>query len=168
MRTSIYLATAALTALVSFTPRQLNAQGAASMAPSKNIIEVAAGAGSFKTLLAAVEAAGLTATLKGAGPFTVFAPTDAAFAALPPGTVEALLKDPKKLAAILTYHVVSGKVMASTVVGLKSAKTVNGQEVTIKVEMGVVMIDNAKVITTDVAASNGVIHVIDAVILPKK
>lgn len=156
----------ALIAIAAFEPARLNAQGMATP-KAKDIIETAAAAGSFKTLLAAVEAAGLTETLKGTGPFTVFAPTDEAFAKLPAGPVEALLKDPKKLAAILTYHVVSGKVMASQVVGLKSAKTVNGQEVSIKVANGKVMIDNAKVVSTDIATSNGVIHVIDAVILPK-
>ncbi|MFN0179183.1 MAG: fasciclin domain-containing protein [Gemmatimonadales bacterium] len=167
MKAISYLAGVALTAIVIGTPHSLNAQGAATKPATVDIIETAKGAGSFNTLLAAVEAAGLTATLKSAGPFTVFAPTDEAFAKLPAGTVEALLKDPKKLAAILTYHVVSGKVMAAQVVGLKSAKTVNGQEVTIKVNKGAVMLDNAKVVKTDIMTSNGVIHVIDAVILPK-
>ena len=107
-------------------------------------------------------------TLKGAGPFTVFAPTDEAFANLPAGTVDALLKDIPKLKGILTYHVVAGKVMAADVVKLKSAKTVNGQSVQIMVKGGKVMVDNASVVKTDIECSNGVIHVIDAVILPKK
>ncbi len=132
-----------------------------------DIVAVASGAGSFKTLVAAVKAAGLVETLQGKGPFTVFAPTDDAFAKLPAGTVEDLLKpeNKEKLVAILTYHVVSGKVMAADVKTMK-AKTVNGKELSIKVEDGNVMVDKAKVIKTDVAASNGVIHVIDSVILP--
>ncbi len=131
------------------------------------IVDIAIANGNFKTLVAAVQAAGLAETLSGPGPFTVFAPTDAAFAKLPAGTVEALLQDKAKLSSILTYHVVSGKVMASEVVKLTSAKTVNGQMATIKVTNGTVMVDNAKVITTDIEGSNGVIHVIDSVILPK-
>lgn len=138
----------------------------ASSAPANTIVDVAVGAGNFKTLVAAVQAAGLVETLKGAGPFTVFAPTDEAFAKLPPGTVEALLKDKAKLAAILTYHVVSGAVGSDQVVKLKSAKTVNGKDVSIMVMNGKVMVGNAHVITTDIKASNGVIHVIDAVLLP--
>jgi uncharacterized surface protein with fasciclin (FAS1) repeats len=132
----------------------------------KDIVDTAVAAGSFETLVAAVQAAGLVETLKGDGPFTVFAPTDEAFAKLPEGTVEALLQDKEKLTAILTYHVVAGKVMASDVVNLKSAATVNGQEVEIKVADGKVMIDGATVVMTDIEASNGVIHVIDTVILP--
>ena len=139
----------------------------APQAPTKNIVETAVAAGSFTTLTAALEAAGLVATLEGPGPFTVFAPTDAAFAKLPAGTVEALLKDKTKLAAILTYHVVSGDVMAKDVVKLKSAKTVNGQSVKIMVMNGKVMIDNATVTTADVQTTNGVIHIIDTVLLPK-
>jgi uncharacterized surface protein with fasciclin (FAS1) repeats len=135
---------------------------------SNDIVGVAAGAGNFKTLVAAVQAAGLVETLQGKGPFTVFAPTDEAFAKLPPGTVEDLLKPENKarLASILTYHVVAGKVMAADVKTMK-AKTVNGQELNIKVQDGGVTVDNAKVVKTDVAASNGVIHVIDAVVLPQ-
>lgn len=133
----------------------------------KTIVEIASEAGSFNTLVAAVKAAGLVDTLSGAGPFTVFAPTDEAFAKLPEGTVEALLKDKEKLTAILTYHVVAGKVMASDVVNLTSAKTIQGQNVTIKVDGTTVMVDGAKVIKTDIEASNGIIHVIDSVILPK-
>ncbi len=126
-------------------------------------------AGGFQTLVAAVQAAGLVETLKGAGPFTVFAPTDEAFAKLPAGTVENLLKPENKadLAAILTYHVVAGKVLAADVVKLDSAKTVEGRSVTIQVVDGAVLVDGAKVVSPDIVASNGVIHVIDAVILPK-
>ena len=130
-----------------------------------DIVDTAVSAGSFTTLVAAVKAAGLVDTLKGAGPFTVFAPTDEAFAKLPAGTVEALLKDIPKLKKILTYHVVSGKVMAADVVKLKSAKTVEGSEVKIDASNGV-KINDSKVVTPDVAADNGVIHIIDAVLLP--
>ena len=130
-----------------------------------NIVETATNAGSFKTLVAAVQAAGLGATLSGPGPFTVFAPTDDAFAALPAGTVQGLLKDIPKLTQILTFHVVPGKLMAADVVKLTSAKTVQGQNVTIASTNGVT-INGAKVITPNVEADNGVIHVIDRVILP--
>ncbi len=135
----------------------------------KDIVDTAVSAGSFTTLAAALEAAGLVDTLKGDGPFTVFAPTDAAFAALPEGTVETLLKPENKdqLIAVLTYHVVAGKVEAADVVKLDSATTVNGEAVTIAASDAGVTVDNANVIQTDIAASNGVIHVIDAVILPK-
>ncbi len=133
-----------------------------------DIVETAASAGSFNTLVAAVKAAGLVETLKGEGPFTVFAPTDEAFAKLPKGTVEALLNDKAKLTSILTYHVVAGKVMAADVVKLSEAKTVNGQSAKVVVGKDGVMIDNAKVVKTDIATSNGVIHVIDTVILPKE
>jgi len=132
---------------------------------SKDIVDTAVGAGSFKTLVAAVQAAGLVDTLKGKGPFTVFAPTDEAFAKLPKGTVEALLKDKDKLTAILTYHVVPGKVLAADVVKLTSAKTVNGKEVKIDAKDGV-MINDSKVIKADIETSNGVIHVIDTVLMP--
>ena len=140
----------------------------AQKAPTKNIVEVAVGAGTFKTLVAAVQAAGLAETLQGPGPFTVFAPTDAAFAKLPAGTVEALLADKAKLASILTYHVVAGKVMAADIVKAKGAtpKTVNGQSVKIVVRDGKVFVNGAQVVTADVAASNGVIHIIDTVLLP--
>jgi len=126
-------------------------------------------AGSFKTLVAAVTAAGLVDTLKGPGPFTVFAPTDEAFAKLPKAAVDDLLKpeNKEKLKAILTYHVVSGKVMAEQAKGLKSAKTVQGKELTISAEGGTVTIDGAKVIKADIECSNGVIHVIDTVVMPK-
>lgn len=143
------------------------------MAPAQagnmDIVDTAVSNGSFNTLVAAVQAAGLVDTLKGDGPFTVFAPTDEAFAALPAGTVETLLKPENKdqLVAILTYHVVGGKVMASDVSGKQmGVKTVNGQEAEINGMSGV-MIDGAKVVAADVEASNGVIHVIDAVILPE-
>lgn len=133
-----------------------------------DIVDTAVGAGSFNTLVAAVKAAGLVETLKGKGPFTVFAPTDEAFANLPAGTVESLLKpeNKDKLAAILTYHVVAGKVMAADVVKLTGAKTVQGQQVDIKVNGSTVMVDKATVTATDVECDNGVIHIIDSVILP--
>jgi uncharacterized surface protein with fasciclin (FAS1) repeats len=136
-------------------------------AEDKTIVETAVGAGQFTTLVAAVKAAGLVETLSGPGPFTVFAPTDEAFAKLPAGTVEDLLKpeNKEKLVAILTYHVVPGKVLAKDVT-TSSPKTVNGKEVAIKVDGGKVTVGGANVVATDVAASNGVIHVIDAVILP--
>ena len=138
-------------------------------AQSQDIVDTAVAAGSFKTLATALKAAGLIDTLKGKGPFTVFAPTDEAFAKLPKGTVEDLLKpeNKAKLTAILTYHVVAGKVMAADVVKLKSANTVNGKSVQIVVDGGTVMVDNAKVVKTDIGTSNGVIHVIDTVLLPK-
>lgn len=135
---------------------------------SKDIVDTAVDAGSFTTLVAAVQAAGLVETLKGEGPFTVFAPTDEAFAALPEGTVENLLKPENKdqLIAVLTYHVVAGKVMSGDLSNNMMATTVQGGDVTIMTEGGV-MVDGANVVTADIEASNGVIHVIDAVILPK-
>ncbi len=136
-------------------------------ASAADIVDTAVAAGSFKTLVTAVKAAGLVDTLKSAGPFTVFAPTDEAFAKLPAGTVEALLKDPQKLKAILTYHVVAGKVMAADVVKLTSAKTVQGTNVKIMAMGGKVMVNDATVVKTDIACDNGVIHVIDTVLLPK-
>lgn len=134
-----------------------------------DIVDTAVAAGKFNTLAAALTAADLVDTLKGDGPFTVFAPTDAAFAKLPEGTVENLLKpeNREQLVSILTYHVVAGKVYAADVVKLTSATTVNGSDVSIKVADGGVSIDNANVIMTDIKASNGVIHVIDTVILPE-
>jgi uncharacterized surface protein with fasciclin (FAS1) repeats len=139
------------------------------MTTKMNIVDTAVAAGNFKTLAAALTAAGLVETVSGAGPFTVFAPTDAAFAKLPAGTVESLLKPENKgqLTEILTYHVVSGKVMAADVVKLSEAKTVNGKMLDVKVHGGHVMINDAQVTATDIAASNGVIHVIDSVVLPK-
>jgi uncharacterized surface protein with fasciclin (FAS1) repeats len=141
--------------------------GASAIAQEKDIVDTAISAGNFTTLVKAVQAAGLVDTLKGEGPFTVFAPTDDAFAKLPPGTVEKLLGDPDKLKAVLTYHVVAGKVMAADVKpGM--VKTVEGSSAKVKVKGGKVMIDNANVVKTDIECSNGVIHVIDSVILPKK
>ncbi len=136
-------------------------------AKAADIVDTAVGAGSFKTLVAAVQAAGLVETLKGAGPFTVFAPTDEAFAALPAGTVEDLLKpeNKDKLVAILTYHVVPGKVMSTDLKDDMMAKTVQGGEVKVDLDNGA-MINDAKVVTADIAADNGVIHVIDKVIMP--
>jgi uncharacterized surface protein with fasciclin (FAS1) repeats len=166
----LFAVTAILCGLASFSALSADEKPAA--APSQkatgDIVDVAAGAGSFKTLVAAVKAAGLVETLKGEGPFTVFAPTDEAFAKLPEGTLEELLKPENKdqLVGILTYHVVPGKVDSKKVVGLKSAKTVNGKEVAIKVDGKTVMVGEAKVVKADVEASNGVIHVIDTVLLP--
>jgi len=136
-------------------------------ASAADIVDTAVSAGNFTTLVAAVKAAGLVDTLKSAGPFTVFAPTDEAFAKLPPGTVEGLLKDPAKLKDILLYHVVSGKVMAESVVKMKTAKTVEGGMVKIQAMGGKVTLDNATVVKTDILCDNGVIHVIDTVIIPK-
>ncbi len=155
MRTLI--ATTAAVALAGFV--------STASAQSKDIVDTAVSAGSFTTLVKAVQAAGLVDTLKGEGPFTVFAPTDEAFAKLPAGTLESLLQDKAKLTAILTYHVVPGKVMAKDVVTLTSAKTVQGQSIAIDTSNGV-KVDGATVIQTDIATSNGVIHVIDSVILP--
>lgn len=144
--------------------------GMAARAAEKDIVDTAVAAGQFKTLASALDAAGLVDTLKGEGPFTVFAPTDEAFAKLPAGTLEDLLKPENKdqLVAILTYHVVPGKVEAADVVKLDEAKTVNGKMVDIKVEGDTAMVNNAKVTKADVSASNGVIHIIDTVILPPK
>ena len=141
------------------------AMGMAFSAQAKDIVETAVGAGNFKTLATALTAAGLIDTLKGNGPFTVFAPTDAAFAKIPKADLDALLKDKAKLTAVLTYHVVAGKVMAADVKAGK-VKTVQGSEITVATAGGVT-VDGAKVSATDIVASNGVIHVIDSVILPK-
>ncbi|MEO7318874.1 MAG: fasciclin domain-containing protein [Chthoniobacteraceae bacterium] len=156
-----FLIAGVLAAALNFTTNTLSA------AEEKTIVGVASAAGQFKTLVAAVKAAGLVDTLNGKGPFTVFAPTDEAFAKLPAGTVEDLLKpaNKEKLAGILTYHVVSGKVMAADV-KTSSVKTVNGKEADIKVDAGKVTIGAANVVKTDIAASNGVIHVIDTVLIP--
>lgn len=135
-------------------------------AEEKDIVDTAVGAGQFKTLVAAVKAAGLVETLKGEGPFTVFAPTDEAFAKIPKETLDALLKDKKALTAVLTYHVVPGKVLAADVVKLETAKTVNGKPITIVTKDGKVTINGVHVIKTDILCTNGVIHVIDAVLLP--
>ena len=142
---------------------------ATAAAQTKDIVDTAVPAGSFKTLAKALEAAGLVATLKGAGPFTVFAPTDEAFAKLPAGTIETLLKpeNKAKLQRILTYHVVPGKVMAAEVAKMTSAKAVSGDTVTIAVHDGMAMADKSRIVKTGIAASNGVIHVIDTVMMPK-
>jgi uncharacterized surface protein with fasciclin (FAS1) repeats len=142
--------------------------GAANSA-EMDIVDTAVNAGNFKTLAAALEAAGLIETLRGEGPFTVFAPTDEAFAKLPAGTVESLLKPENRetLIGVLTYHVVSGAVKATDVVGLKEAATVNGQSLDISVSGSKVMVDGATVVATDIMASNGIIHVIDTVVLPQ-
>lgn len=138
---------------------------AAISSQAKDIVDTAVAAGSFKTLASALQAAGLVETLKGPGPFTVFAPTDAAFAKIPKADLDALLKDKARLAAVLTYHVVPGKVM-STDVKAGKVKTVQGGELTVSTASGVT-VDQAKVTTTDIAADNGVIHVIDTVMLPR-
>jgi uncharacterized surface protein with fasciclin (FAS1) repeats len=137
--------------------------------PSGDIVAVAINAGTFETLVAAVKAAGLVETLQGAGPFTVFAPTDEAFAKLPSGTVEKLLADPAALRQVLTYHVVPGRVMAADVLKAGSARpaTVQGQALDVRVEGGKVRVDGATVVAADVLATNGVIHVIDTVVLPR-
>ena len=163
MNPIFYLCAAAVVA----APLTAMAGNSGAMNAKKDIVDTAVAAGSFTTLAAALDAAGLVDTLKGPGPFTVFAPTDAAFAKLPEGTVDGLLKDKAKLSSILTYHVVPGKVMAADVVKLDGAKTVNGQSVMIKVVDGKVQVDNATVAQADVETSNGVIHVIDTVLLPK-
>jgi len=146
----------------------LSTAARAEEAKAKDIVDTAVAAGQFKTLAAALKAAGLVETLKGAGPFTVFAPTDEAFAKLPPGTVENLLKpeNKEKLVAILTYHVVPAKATSKDVAGMSTAKTVNGKELKLKAEDGKVMVDNATVTKADIEASNGVIHVIDTVLMP--
>ena len=133
---------------------------------SKDIVDTAVEAGSFSTLVTAVQAAGLVDTLKGEGPFTVFAPTDEAFAKLPAGTLDSLLQDKAALTEVLTYHVVPGRVMAADVAGLSSAETVQGQSIRIDSSSGV-KVDNANVVKADIVTSNGVIHVIDSVILPR-
>lgn len=133
---------------------------------SKDIVDTAVSAGSFNTLATALQAGDLVETLKGSGPFTVFAPTDEAFAKLPEGTLEALLKDKDKLRAILTYHVVPGKVMAAQVVTIDEAKTVNGKKIKVSKKDNGVQVDKANVVKTDIVASNGVIHVIDTVLIP--
>ena len=168
MITKSLYAAAALAASLAL-PAAASAQSHSShKAASKDIVQTAVGAGTFNTLVAAVKAAGLVETLQGKGPFTVFAPTDAAFAKLPAGTVENLLANPDKLAKILTYHVVPGKVMAADIVKAKRATptTANGGKLNVVVNDGRVLVNGANVVTADVAASNGVIHVIDTVLLP--
>ena len=158
----------AKTAAIAVTVIGLAVGSSAAFAAEKDIVDTAVAAGQFKTLAAALGVAGLVETLKGAGPFTVFAPTDDAFAKLPAGTVEELLKPENKgkLTAILTYHVVDGSVMAADVVKLTEAKTLNGMMVKVKVNGNTVMINDATVTSADIMASNGVIHVIDSVLLP--
>lgn len=136
-------------------------------AANMDIVDTAVAAGSFDTLVSAVKAAGLVETLKGEGPFTVFAPTDEAFAKIPKETLDSLLQDKEALTQVLTYHVVSGKVMAADVVNIDSAKTVQGQPISISTSDEGVMVDNAKVVKADIETSNGVIHVIDSVMIPK-
>ncbi|NOH22280.1 fasciclin domain-containing protein [Vibrio europaeus] len=162
---SLIISTALIALFTFVLPAQAHEHGM----KKADIVDVAVENGSFNTLFAAVKAADLVTVLKGKGPFTVFAPTDEAFAKLPEGTVESLLKpeNKDKLVAVLTYHVVPGKVMAADVVNLDKATTVQGQDITIKTMNNKVMVDNANVVATDVVASNGVIHVIDHVILPK-
>ena len=152
------LAVAGLSAMLSVT--------AHAQSNTKDIVDTAVGAGTFKTLAKALTEAGLVDTLKGAGPFTVFAPTDDAFAKLPAGTLDKLLANKDELKRVLLFHVVSGQVKAADVVKLKSAKTVEGSDAKITVKGKEVMIDKAKVVKTDIAASNGVIHVLDSVLLP--
>jgi uncharacterized surface protein with fasciclin (FAS1) repeats len=145
-------------------------QAAAPTAPEqkmKDIVDTAVSAGGFNTLVTAVKAAGLVDALKGAGPFTVFAPNDAAFKKLPAGTLDAVLKDKNKLTDILTYHVVPGKIMAADVVKQRSLKTLEGKPLSVDPSGGKVMINNAQVIKPDIMCNNGVIHVIDSVLLPK-
>jgi uncharacterized surface protein with fasciclin (FAS1) repeats len=152
------LTAALLAAVASIAPAPAGAQ---------DIVDTAVAAGSFKTLATALQAAGLVETLKGPGPFTVFAPTDEAFAKIPKADLDALLKDKAKLTKVLTYHVVPGKVMAADALKLKDARTVEGQSIAIRTEGGQVMVNGAHVVKTDIAASNGVIHVIDSVMLPR-
>ncbi|MEW5931134.1 MAG: fasciclin domain-containing protein [Gemmatimonadota bacterium] len=160
MRIARSLVAAAFALLAAAAPSAARAQAAG------DIVEVAQANGSFGTLLAAAEAAGLVETLKGAGPYTVFAPTDAAFRKLPAGAVDALLADRERLRAVLLYHVVPGQVTAAQVSGMSSATTVGGADVRVRAQGGSVMIGNARVTQADVAASNGVIHVIDTVLMP--
>jgi uncharacterized surface protein with fasciclin (FAS1) repeats len=161
MKTMLTFTSLALVGMLSATP--------APAQQTKNIVDTAVAAGSFTTLAKALAAADLVGTLQGPEPFTVFAPTDEAFAKLPAGTVENLLKpeNKEKLRRVLTYHVVAGQVRAADVVKLQSAKAVSGDTIAVKVTGGKVQVDNANVTKTDIQASNGVIHVIDAVILPK-
>jgi uncharacterized surface protein with fasciclin (FAS1) repeats len=155
-------------ALAAVVAMGLGVRAVDARAAQMNIVDTAVASGQFKTLVAAIKAADLAPTLEGQGPFTVFAPTDAAFAKLPASTVESLLKpeNKAKLVAVLTYHVVPGAVMASDVVKLKQAKTVEGQTLAISAHGGMVTVNNANVTATDIVASNGIIHVMDAVVLP--
>lgn len=168
MKRSILFSAAAVViiGLAGLSFRAEGAKKSSESAPKKDIVDTAVAAGQFNTLATALKAAGLVDTLKSAGPFTVFAPTDEAFAKLPSGTLDALLKDPAKLKKILLYHVVSGQVLAKDVVKLKSAKTVEGASLAIQAGKDGVKVDGAKVTTTDILASNGVVHIIDAVLIP--
>lgn len=168
MKTNMRRTIAAVAAML-VLPTFVSAQYAKEKKPMKNIVQVAVEAGNFNTLVAAVKAAGLAETLQGPGPFTVFAPTDAAFAKLPAGTVEGLLENTEQLSSILTFHVVSGKVMSDEIVKANGASpsTVNGQPLDIVLRNGKVYVNGAQVVTADIVASNGVIHVIDSVLLPK-
>ena len=167
MTRKILFAATALAALIT-VPACAPAYRSGATPPMKNIVQVAVENGNFNTLVAAVKAAGLVETLSGPGPFTVFAPTDAAFAKLPKGTIDALIADKEKLTAILTYHVLSGKVVASDITRANGAEptTINGQKLDIEVRAGKVFVNQAQVTAADIAASNGVIHVIDAVLIP--
>jgi uncharacterized surface protein with fasciclin (FAS1) repeats len=158
---------AMLAAPVTAVAQEAQGYGPAAAAPAGDIIETATSAGSFTTLAKALEAAGLVETLKGKGPFTVFAPTDEAFAKLPEGTLDALLKDPKRLTAILTYHVVPGRFTSEQVAKMTAAPTVNGKELSIAAKAGKVTVGTATVTQADIPATNGVIHVIDTVLLPE-
>jgi uncharacterized surface protein with fasciclin (FAS1) repeats len=160
-RAQILLAVCALVAMTAV------ATAGAATKPRKDIVQTATAAGQFKTLTSLLKSAGLAKTLKGKGPYTVFAPTDAAFAKVPKSTLNALAKDKAKLRAVLLYHVVKGKLTAAKVVKLHSAKTLNGQKVRITVRAGKVRVGGARVTATDVAASNGVIHVLDRVLIPR-
>jgi uncharacterized surface protein with fasciclin (FAS1) repeats len=158
---------AALAAALLALAATADVQAGADKASRPDVVDTAVAAGNFKTLATALQAAGLVETLKGPGPFTVFAPTDDAFAKLPAGTLEALLKDKARLTAVLTYHVVPGRVMAADVVKMTSAKTVQGGRLAIRTDGGVT-VDGVKVVKTDIQAGNGVIHVIDAVLMPRQ
>jgi uncharacterized surface protein with fasciclin (FAS1) repeats len=166
MKPTILLSATAIAALLTL-PASAPAQSTGDMS-MENIVQIAAGNGNFTTLVAAVKAAGLAETLQGNGPFTVFAPTDAAFAKLPPGTVDALLKDKEKLTAILTLHVLAARVLSNDIVAANGASptTVNGETLQVEVRDGSVYVNGARVVTADIMASNGVIHVIDTVLLP--
>jgi uncharacterized surface protein with fasciclin (FAS1) repeats len=160
-RAQIVLAAVALIALTVVTTAGATAK------PRENIVQTATAAGQFKTLTSLLKTAGLARTLQGKGPYTVFAPTDAAFAKVPKSTLKALAKDKAKLRAVLLYHVVKGRVTAAKVVKLHSAKTLNGQKVRITVRAGRVRVGGARVTATDIGASNGVIHVLDRVLIPR-
>jgi len=162
------LAVSAAVLLAAAAPLTYAQPAAKPSSASANIVQTAVAAGKFKTLVALLKQSGLAGTLQGKGPFTVFAPTDAAFAKVPKSTLSALAKDMARLRAVLLYHVAAGRVTAAKVVSLKSVKTLNGQSVKVQVSHGTVTVGGARVIATDIAASNGVIHVIDKVLIPPK